>query len=82
MSMSINANPMYSQLRNIFQRCLDQDMPQLDFFSLLRENDAQFLARSGWRYRRNAPVHMPDQAVHVIPSQWTNCLSEEEATIL
>ena len=43
-------------------------MPQLDFFSLLRETDAQFLTRSGWSYRRDAPVHMPDQTVHVLPS--------------
>ena len=51
----------------LLQRCLDQDMPQLDFFSLLRESDAQFLARSGWRYRRDAPVHIADQTVHVTP---------------
>ena len=42
-------------------------MPQLDFFSLLHESDYQCASRSGWRYRRDSPVYMPVQSIHIMP---------------
>ena len=64
---SRSSRMLYSFSYLIFQRCLDEDMPQLDFFSLLRESDYQFASRSGWRYRRDSPVYMPVQSVHIMP---------------
>ena len=42
-------------------------MPRLNFFDLLRESDLDFVQRTGWVYRIDAPIHVPDPCVIVHP---------------
>ena len=49
-------------LFSIFQRVLYEDMP-----NLLRETDQDFLHRTGWVYRHDAELHMPNPCVIVQP---------------
>ena len=50
-----------------FQRALNHDMPQRDFFSCLRESDAEFISRTGWYYTHNSPVNMPPDVIVLPP---------------
>ena len=50
-----------------FQRALNHDMPHQDFFSLLRESNAEFLNRTGWFYTHSSPVNMPPDVIVLPP---------------
>ena len=49
----------------LFQRILWEDMPTKSFFDLLRETDKDFVARTGWEYRHDAPLYVPNPLVQV-----------------
>ena len=38
-------------------------MPRLNVFDLFRESDAEFVARTDWRYTAQAPVYVTDASV-------------------
>ena len=40
-------------------------MPRLSVFDLLRETDADFLARSNWTYTAQSPVYVPNPMITV-----------------
>ena len=42
-------------------------MPTKLFFDLLQESDEDFVARTGWEYRHDAPLYMPNPMVQVQP---------------
>lgn len=44
-----------------------EDMPLINFFDLLRETDQEFIQRTRWVYRADAPLHVPDPCVIVQP---------------
>ena len=40
-------------------------MPRLSVFDLLRETDAEFIARTNWQYTSQAPIYVPDVSITV-----------------
>ena len=42
-------------------------MPTKLFFDLLQESDEDFVARTGWEYRHDAPLYVPNPMVQVQP---------------
>ena len=40
-------------------------MPRLSVFDLLRETDAEFIARTNWQYTSQAPIYVPDASITV-----------------
>ena len=40
-------------------------MPTKLFFDLLKETDQDFVARTGWEYRHDAQLYIPNPLVHV-----------------
>ena len=49
----------------IFQNIIQNDMPRLSVFDLLRETDAEFIARTNWQYTSQAPIYVPDVSITV-----------------
>ena len=50
-----------------FQRIIFGDMPTTFFFDLLRETDQEFVVRTGWFYRHDQHIHVPDPSIRVRP---------------
>ena len=50
-----------------FQRIIFEDIPTKFFFDLLQETDQEFVVRTGWIYRHDQPLHVPDPCVCVRP---------------
>ena len=42
-------------------------MPTTFFFDLLRETDQEFVVRTGWFYRHDQHIHIPDPSIQVRP---------------
>ena len=40
-------------------------MPTKFFFDLLQESDQDFVVRTGWEYRHDAPLYVPNPCVQV-----------------
>ena len=59
--------PLTSLCILILQRIIFEDMPTKLFFYLLRETDQEFVARTGWFYRHDQQLHVPDPCVRVQP---------------
>ena len=56
-------------------------MPRLNVFDLFRESDAEFVARTDWRYTAQAPVYVTDASVVIQEPlagapQWSTCFQE------
>ena len=51
----------------IFQRIIFGDIPTKFFFDLLQETDQEFVVRTGWFYRHDQPIHVPDPCIRVRP---------------
>ena len=49
----------------LFQRVLREDMPTKFFLDLLKESDQDFVVRTGWEYRHDAPLYVPIPMVQV-----------------
>ena len=58
-SMLCNYHVLVIYSQNIIQN----DMPRLNVFDLFRESDAEFVARTNWRYTAQAPVYVTDASV-------------------
>ena len=41
------------------------DMPRLSVFDLLRETNAEFIARTNWQYTSQAPIYVSDASITV-----------------
>ena len=48
-----------------FQNIIQNDMPRLSVFDLLRETNAEFIARTNWQYTSQAPIYVPDASITV-----------------
>ena len=51
----------------IFQRIIFEDIPTKFFFDLLQETDQEFVVRTGWFYRHDQHIHVPDPCIRVQP---------------
>ena len=58
-SMPCNYRVLVIYSQNIIQN----DMPRLNVFDLLRESDAEFVACTDWCYTAQAPVYVTDTSV-------------------
>ena len=60
---------MFWSLISLFclQRVLYEDMPTKFFFDLLQETDQEFVDRTGWFYRHDQPLYVPNPCVLVQP---------------
>ena len=59
--------PLTSLCILILQRVIFGNMPTTLFFDLLRETNREFVTRTGWFYRHDQQIHVPDPCVRVQP---------------
>ena len=50
----------------MLQRILANDMPTLNIFDLIREDDAGFIQRTGWTYQPTLSIYELTSEVHML----------------